>query len=124
MNTIHFAHPTSSADGRTLSSVVTVRELPDGTRIELEISTAHWKGRGYRASATRQHIDGVCRSIALTFGADSDNQSLPQPGDAPGPGARFNRTVLARLHSQTLRLVLDAADEWIEWAQDCTAARR
>lgn len=83
MTTIDFARPVASADGRTLSSTTTVVTRPDGTRIELDISTSHWKGHGYRASATRQHADGISRRMALTFGEDSDNRPLPAIEGAP-----------------------------------------
>ncbi|OJX65523.1 MAG: hypothetical protein BGO95_10705 [Micrococcales bacterium 73-13] len=124
MTTITFPSPVASTTGRTLSSTITAQELGDGTRIELQVDTSHSKGSGYRSHLVRQHADGPIRSMAFTFGADSDSRPLPVAEDAPAPGARFSRGVLARLHDEAVATVAARLDEWLVWAADCTAARR
>ncbi|MFI8595619.1 hypothetical protein ACIGCK_14460 [Microbacterium sp. NPDC078428] len=121
--TIAFTRPTPSEDGRTLHSTTTVVEREDGSRIELDISTSHWKGRGYRATATRQHADGYTRRMSLSFGADSDTRTLPAIDGAPAPTARFNRNVLADLHTRVVEEISEASAEWTSWAADCAAVR-
>lgn len=123
MTTIAFARPVASADGRTLHSTTTVTQSDDGSRIELDISTSHWKGRGYRAHATRQYAHGVMRRVSFGFGEDSDSRPLPPIDGAPDPSARFNRAVLGRLHEQVMADILTAEDEWTDWAKACVAAR-
>lgn len=120
---IDFATPIASQDGRTLHSTTTVLTRGDGTWIELDISTSHWKGRGYRATATRQHADGVFRRMSLSFGDDGDTRTLPAIDGAPAPTARFNRNVLAQLHTAIVADITEHADIWTEWAKGCTAVR-
>lgn len=123
MLTIDFPRPVASEDGRTLHSTTTVTRNEDGSRIELDISTSHWKGRGYRAHATRQYAHGVMRRVSFGFGEDSDSRPLPPLEGAPAANARFNRTVLARLHKQVIESILTAAGDWTDWAKGCVAAR-
>lgn len=123
MLTIDFPRPVASADGRTLHSTTTITRNDDGSRIELDISTSHWKGRGYRAHATRQYAHGVMRRVSFGFGEDSDSRPLPSIDGAPAANARFNRAVLARLHEQVMADILTAAAEWTDWAKGCVAAR-
>lgn len=123
MLTIEFARPVASQDGRTLHSTTTVTRADDGSRIELDISTSHWKGRGYRATATRQYAHGIMRRVSFGFGEDSDSRTLPPIEGAPGANARFNRAVLARLHEQVVAGILTDSFDWTAWAKGCVAAR-
>jgi len=108
----------TDADGRSITSSLIIDGSTDarGRHLELELITTHRPGRGYSATIARVLADEVTRSVALTFGEDSDVRRLDLGAHAP-TSTRFNRNTLATLHAALLSDLGTVLPERIEWAK-------
>ena len=108
----------TDADGRSITSSLVIDGSTDdrGRHLELELVTTHRPGRGYGATIARVLADKVIRSVALTFGDDSDVRRLDLGAHAP-QSTRFNRNTLVRLHEALLSDLGTVLPERIEWAK-------
>ena len=108
----------TDADGRSITSSLIIDGSTDarGRHLELELMTTHRPGRGYSATIARVLADEVTRSVAITFGEDSDVRSLDLGTHAP-LSTRFSRISLASLHAALLNDLGTVLPERIEWAK-------
>ncbi|MFV0434317.1 MAG: hypothetical protein ACK5LO_10085 [Leucobacter sp.] len=108
----------TDADGRSITSSLIIDGSTDarGRHLELELMTTHRPGRGYSATIARVLADEVTRSVAITFGEDSDVRSLDLGTHAP-LSTRFSRISLASLHAALLSDLGTVLPERIEWAK-------
>lgn len=108
----------TDADGRSITSSLIIDGSTDarGRHLELELITTHRPSRGYSATIARVLADEVTRSVALTFGEDSDVRRIDLGAHTP-TSTRFNRNTMATLHAALLNDLSSVLPERIEWAK-------
>lgn len=108
----------TAADGRSITSSLIIEGTHDerGRHLELELITTHRPGRGYSATIARVLADEISRSVALTFGEDSDVRPLDLGAHAPR-STRFNRNALTSLDEALMSDLATVLPERIDWAK-------